>query len=134
MLGRAMQYINFIRDLDEDRGLGRRYLPVAGTALEGLVGPAGLEAETARRHPQAFTAFLQHHLGLYEGWQAEAEAGYRYIPRRFLIPVKTAADMYNWTARRIRADPLLVFRRKAKPSRGRILLRVAANALGGARR
>ncbi|MGE4453849.1 MAG: phytoene/squalene synthase family protein [Sphaerochaeta sp.] len=27
MLGRAMQYINFIRDIAEDNGLGRRYLP-----------------------------------------------------------------------------------------------------------
>jgi phytoene synthase len=47
--------------------------------------------------------------------------------------VKTAADMYNWTARRIQQDPLVVFRRKVKPSRGRILLQIAVNALGGAR-
>jgi phytoene synthase len=75
---------------------------------------------------------MRHHLELYRGWQAEAEAGYRYIPRRYLIAVKTAADMYNWTARRIQKDPLVVFRRKVKPSRGRILLQIAANALGGA--
>jgi phytoene synthase len=128
LLGRAMQYINFIRDIDEDRGLGRRYLPLEGSPLESL------DPETARRRPEAFREFLRRHLALYKGWQAEAEAGYRYIPRRYLIAVKTAADMYNWTARRIERDPLVVFRRKVKPSRGRILLQVAVNALGGARR
>jgi phytoene synthase len=133
MLGRAMQFINFLRDLAEDRGLGRRYLPVRGTPLEGLVGPEGIDADTARRHPEAFAAFLRHHLALYRGWQAEAEAGYRYIPLRYRIAVKTAADMYNWTAGRLAKDPLVVFRRKVKPSRGRILLQAAANALGGAR-
>lgn len=127
MLGRAMQYINFIRDIDEDRGLGRRYLPLEGTPLESL------DPQTAGRQPEAFRAFVRHHLELYQGWQAEAEAGYRYIPRRYLIAVKTAADMYNWTAHRIQKDPLVVFRRKVKPSRGRILLQIAANALGGAR-
>jgi len=130
MLGRAMQYINFIRDIDEDRGLGRRYLPLKATALESLAGPRGIDPETARRHPDAFREFLRHHLALYRGWQAEAEKGYRYIPRRYLIAVKTAADMYNWTARQIERDPPVVFRRKVKPSRGRILFCVAANALG----
>ena len=33
MLGRAMQYINFIRDVDEDRNLGRTYLPLHETEL-----------------------------------------------------------------------------------------------------
>jgi phytoene synthase len=127
MLGRAMQYINFIRDLDEDRVLGRRYLPLDGTPLESL------DPQTARRQPEAFRAFVRRHLELYRGWQAQAETGYRYIPRRCLVAVKTAADMYNWTARRIQRDPLVVFERKVKPSRGRILLQIAVNALGGAR-
>jgi phytoene synthase len=128
LLGRAMQYINFIRDLDEDRAFGRRYLPLEATPLASLAGGRGIDAETARRRPEAFRAFLRHHLSLYRGWQAQAEEGYRYIPWRYLIAVKTAADMYNWTARRIEQDPLVVFRRKVKPSRARILLQAAANA------
>ncbi|HVP17397.1 MAG TPA: squalene/phytoene synthase family protein, partial [Spirochaetia bacterium] len=36
MLGRAMQYINFIRDIDEDARLGRRYLPFLGIGLDSL--------------------------------------------------------------------------------------------------
>ncbi len=130
LLGRAMQYINFIRDLDEDRGLGRRYLPLQATPLAALAVEQGIDLQTARRQPEAFRGFLRHHLSLYKEWQAQGEQGYRYIPRRYRIAVKTAADMYNWTARRIEKDPLVVFRRKVKPSRGRILLQAAANALG----
>ena len=123
-LGRAMQYINFIRDMDEDRGLGRRYLPLADSGLQSL------EPDHVRNHPAEFRAFVQRQLALYRGWQGEAEAGYRFLPRRYRIPIKTAADMYNWTARQIERQPFVVFERKVKPSRGRILLRVLGNALG----
>jgi phytoene synthase len=124
-LGRSMQYINFIRDIDEDRRLGRRYLPLAGTPLTSL------EEEHVRRHPEEFNAFLRHHLEHYRRWQREAEEGFRYIPRRSRIPIKTASDMYNWTARTIEADPMVVFRRKVKPSRGRIFARILVNTLTG---
>ncbi len=36
MLGRAMQYINFIRDIDEDNRFGRIYLPISESDLESL--------------------------------------------------------------------------------------------------
>lgn len=123
-LGRAMQYINFIRDMDEDRRLGRRYLPLGGSGLQSL------EPAHVREHPGQFRAFLDQQLALYRGWQREAEEGYRFLPRRYRIPIKTAADMYNWTARQIERQPFVVFERKVKPSRGRILLRVLGNALG----
>jgi len=123
-LGRAMQYINFIRDIDEDRTLGRRYLPLQDTPLKRL------DKEYAQNHPEEFNEFLRHHLARYKVWQREAEAGFRYIPRRYLIPIKTASDMYNWTARRIEQEPMLVFQRKVKPAKLRIWLAVLANALG----
>lgn len=124
MLGRAMQYINFVRDIAEDLSLGRTYLPLAGCGL------ADLSEATARRHPEAFAAFVRRQIGLYRGWQAEAEAAYRFLPRRYLVPIKTAADMYGWTAAAIAADPFAVYRRKVKPGRARILLRILSNALG----
>jgi 15-cis-phytoene synthase len=125
LLGRSMQYINFLRDVCEDLGLGRTYLPLAGSGL------ADLREETARRNPAAFAAFMRRQLDLYRGWQAEAEAAYRFLRRRFLIPIRTAADMYNWTAAVIAADPFVVYRRKVKPGRMRILLQVARNAVRG---
>jgi phytoene synthase len=123
-LGRAMQYINFIRDIDEDRTLGRRYLPLKGTPLKAL------DRTYVQDHPEEFREFLRHHLAKYKVWQQEAERGFRYIPRRYLIPIKTASDMYNWTARRIEEDPMLVFQGKVKPSKLRIWLAVLTNALG----
>jgi phytoene synthase len=123
MLGRAMQYINFIRDIDEDRQLGRRYLPLQGTGLSAL------DKDTALRERESFIAFIRHHLDLYRGWQKEAEMGFPLIPRRYRIPIKTASDMYNWTARGIESDPFVVFEKKVKPPRIRILLQVLGNLL-----
>jgi phytoene synthase len=125
MQGRAMQYINFIRDLNEDRGFGRRYLPLAGSGLDAL------DPDTARKNPDVFRRFIREQVSIYEGWQREAEQGYPLIPRRYLIPVRTASDMYNWTARTIAADPFVVFERKVKPARSKIYLRIFLNSLPG---
>ncbi len=121
MLGRAMQYINFIRDIDEDLSLGRRYLPLSDTGLEGL------DRDYVLAHPGQFRQFHRIQIERYRTWQAEAEKGYRYIPWRYLVPIKTAADSYLWTAEVIERDPLVVFRRKVKPRTRQILQRGAAN-------
>ncbi len=121
MQGRAMQFINFIRDIDEDNELGRQYLPIAGYELPSL------RESDARKHPAEFERFVRDQLGLYEGWQAQAEDGYRFIPKRYLVPIKTASDMYNWTARAIAADPWIVFEKKAKPPKTRIFLTGVGN-------
>jgi len=122
-LGRSMQYINFIRDIAEDNGLGRTYLPLA------LSGLADLREETARADPDAFIAFMRAQADLYRGWQAEAESGFGYIPWRSRVPIMTASRMYNWTAAAIQRDPFIVFRRKVKPSKIRILAELVLNAL-----
>ncbi|MFP4373474.1 MAG: phytoene/squalene synthase family protein [Spirochaetaceae bacterium] len=122
MQGRAMQFINFVRDVAEDNGLGRTYLPLAETTLPDL------SEDSARADPGEFERFIRAQLDRYDEWQAVAEGGYDFIPKRVLVPVKTASDMYNWTGRVIRENPMTVFSRKVKPSRPRILLNVARNA------
>ena len=134
MLGRAMQFINFIRDVAEDAGLGRRYLPLergGRVLLEGVDDQWLPDRGWAAARPARWRAFIQEHLARYAVWQAEAEAGYAFIPRRPRLAVRTAGDMYNWTARQIAADPLVVFRRKVKPGRPRILLQALWNGLRG---
>lgn len=121
MLGRAMQYINFIRDIKEDVELGRRYLPLTDTALSGL------DYDYVKNHLAEFRAFHTKQIGLYMGWQREAEKGYRYIPYRYLLPIKTAADMYIWTAKQIEKNPMLVYSRKVKPAKPRIVLQFLYN-------
>ena len=132
-LGRAMQIINFIRDAAEDAAMGRRYLPLEcdGTRLLDVPGDWLPTREWARANPEKWTAFLRTHLARYADWQAQAESGYRFIPRRPRMAVRTAGDMYNWTARRIAADPFVVFERKVKPKKWRIVMQALWNGLRG---
>lgn len=116
MLGRAMQFINFIRDIAEDNRLGRLYLPISESSLTSLE-----ETET-RNHPEEFRDFIHRQLDRYMVWQAEAEAGYRFIPRRYRVPIKTAGDMYKWTGHEIAENPFVVYDRKIKPRKARIVL------------
>ena len=117
-LGKAMQYINFIRDVAEDLSLGRTYLPQAELRACGL---ESLAAQHVLQHPVQFRAFMHMQIGRYQAWQVESQRGFAYIPRQLCIPIKTAADMYGWTARCIAAKPLQIFRRKIKPSVLRVL-------------
>ena len=132
-LGRAMQIINFIRDVAEDAAMGRRYLPLErdGRRLLDVPGDWLPSREWAQAHPAEWTAFLRGHLERYAAWQAEAEAGYRFIPRRLRTAVRTAGDMYNWTARQIAADPFVVFARQVKPKKARIVMQALWNGLRG---
>ena len=123
MQGRAMQMINFIRDIAEDCRLGRTYLPQAETSLPAL------DETHARSDPGEFKRYIQAQIDRYFEWQSEAQAGYQFSPRAYLIPIKTASDMYAWTARQIRRDPFIVFRRKVKPSKARILMTIFGNWL-----
>jgi len=123
MLGRAMQYINFIRDIDEDNRLGRRYLPLVDTEL------CSLREDEAREKPEAFAAFLRREIERVLDWQMEAERGFRYIPRRYLIAIKTASDMYKWTLGQIYANPFVVFEKKVKPAKSGIVRRALLNSV-----
>ncbi len=112
-LGRAMQYINFIRDINEDLILGRQYLPYDELKKCGL---ESLEYEYTRNHEAGFNQFIRMQVEHYEEWQRMAETGFPYIPRRYFIPIKTASDMYKWTADQINKSPISVYSRKIKPS------------------
>lgn len=122
--GNAMQWVNFIRDIDEDNGLGRSYFPSSEIKKFGL---KNLSKAEAHKKPEQFQAFVQFQIDRYREWQAEANQGFRYIPRRLRIPLKTAVSMYDWTAREIEKDPFVVFRRKVKPSKLRVFAAAAWN-------
>ncbi|MDI6702699.1 phytoene/squalene synthase family protein [Methanothermobacter wolfeii] len=117
-LGRAMQYVNFIRDISEDLQLGRLYFPRQELERFDL---ESLEYGEVMGKKDNFISFLRAQIGIYREWQSTAEKGYSYIPYRYLLPIKTAADMYLWTARVIERNPFIVYERKVKPSKGRIV-------------
>lgn len=118
MLGRAMQYINFLRDIKEDLELGRTYFPQEDFAQYSL---PDLTQTTTQQHSSAFSAFMKKQSARYKEWQQEAEKGFDYIPQRFRIPIATASRMYLWTAQEIEKNPYRVYTEKIKPSRLRII-------------
>lgn len=124
--GRAMQYINFIRDIDEDIAMGRCYFPKTELAKYGL---AQLDAKTIQNHPGAFHEFIEGQILLYKKWQAHADKGFKYIPRRQRIAIRTAVDMYNWTAQKIYENPMIVFEKKVKPSKFRVIMTAAKRVI-----
>ncbi|MEM0348576.1 MAG: phytoene/squalene synthase family protein [Candidatus Caldarchaeum sp.] len=123
-LGRAMQYINFIRDIREDYELGRQYLPYEEMRMYGI---EDFEPSRFCGKQENFAKFIRRQIERYLEWQRFAEQGYRYIPYRFLIPIKTAADMYKWTAKIIYRNPWMVFLRKIKPRKRRVVYRANLN-------
>ena len=123
MLGRAMQYANFIRDIDEDNSFNRVYLPLEGS------GFTTLKKEEVGMKPLAFNSFIRNEISRFRNWQLEAEKGLKSIPLRSRIAVKTASDMYKWTMKKIYSDPFLIYDRKIKPSRLRIYITATYNAL-----
>lgn len=124
--GRAMQWINFVRDIAEDNELGRQYIPAADLKKFGL---KDLREETARANPDAFKKLVNMQIKRYRDWQKEASTGFSYIPRRLRVPLETAADMYSWTAEEIEKDPFIIFTKKVKPRKRRVLSRVGLNTV-----
>ncbi len=123
-LGRSMQYINFIRDINEDNSLGRVYFPQTELARYGL---ETLTHEYVVNHPNQFRSFIKAQIERYCGWQELAEHGYDFIPKRYLIPIKTASEMYRWTARQINHNPFIVYRWKVKPMISQIIAETFKN-------
>ncbi len=125
-LGRAMQYINFIRDIAEDLELGRIYFPQTDLQQHGL---ENLTLDYVKNHTEQFTRFIQTQFDRYCRWQEKAEEGYHFIPKRYLISIKTASEMYHWTAEQISHNPFIIYVYKVKPMISTILLTVLSNLI-----
>lgn len=125
-LGRAMQYINFIRDIAEDNTLQRVYLPTQEFKSYGL---DNLQYSYIMNHSEEYGQFIRQQIQRYCEWQQFAENGYSYIPKRYLISVKTAAEMYHWTAEQIYKNPLVVYQWKVKPLISQIITTTLINLI-----
>ncbi len=125
-LGKAMQYINFIRDIPEDLSFGRQYVPMDQLSQWGL---ASLDYDEVMMNKKGFVELVRSQINVYDDWQSYAEKGYKYVPRRLLIPIKNASEMYKWTGKVIRKNPMVVFKKKVKPSVPRIVLNISYNTL-----
>ncbi len=118
-LAEAFQYINFIRDIDEDNKRNRNYFPQDELKKHGL---KDLTFDTIGNNKDGFVSFINEQLDRYFSWQNQAIAAFKYIPRRYKIPLQTAVEMYAWTGRTIRKTPMVIYERKVKPTKIRIIL------------
>jgi phytoene synthase len=125
-LGRAMQYINFIRDISEDIELGRTYFPQKDLDSFNI---ESLNENYTHNKTEEFIGFVRKQLDTYHSWQEKAEEGFSYIPYRYLIPIKTASDLYKWTGSQINKNPFVVYQKKVKPSIPNIISKVASNSI-----
>ncbi len=121
--GEAMQFINFIRDVQEDFELGRQYIP------EDDVKKFNTHIPPKPGEEEAFCLLMRSQIDKYRKIQQYANKGHKYIDKRFRIMVKTSAKMYEWTADQIYRDPLIVFRKKVKPAKWYVIASVIRHAL-----
>lgn len=125
-LGRAMQYSNMIRDIGHDNSLGRVYFSKQDLNKFSL---ENLEESYILENKIKFIEFIRFEIDKFRKWLVEAEEGYKYIDKRSLIAVKTAADMDIWTMNRIYKNPFIVFKKQIKPSKFRVLFFGLKNTL-----
>jgi len=108
-LGQALQVTNILRDVTEDAGLGRIYLPQDELARYNIEEEALLRGEPGPGW-EAFIALQT------ERARALYATGYevvRYIPRRPGACVKTMAGIYEGILNKIARDPWLPLRQRA---------------------
>jgi len=126
MQGRAFEYVNFLRDLGADTKAGRSYFPQAEIKKFGL---EKLDETNALKHPEEFEKFMRFQIKRYRLWQYEAERGLQFVPRRIKVALRTAIDMYAWKAKKIDKDPYIVFEKRIKPRRHKILRTATRHSL-----
>lgn len=118
VFGRSMQMINIIRDVDEDLKLGRWYLPLKETK-HTLKKPT---RKYIMQHQKEFCLFMKDHIELFY-----QKIDYLYqqqeisFPKKIKIIINTAIKIYLWTAKKIEANPMIVFEKKVKPNKLRII-------------
>jgi phytoene synthase len=119
-LGIALQLINIIRDVDEDRWLGRVYLPQDELAAFGVeeLRPSPEFRELMAFEAERARAYLAEGLRLVES-----------LDRRSALCVGTFAGLYRETLDRIEAGGFDVFGDKARLSTPRKLAVVARGLL-----
>ncbi|MBN1620476.1 phytoene/squalene synthase family protein [candidate division WOR-3 bacterium] len=124
MFGKALQYINFVRDVKEDIALKRIYFPNEDFSRYGILREDFLHC---RFKNKPFSRFMRFQVRRCLDWLCQGEKGLVEIPRRLRLPVKTASDMYKWTLKKIWNDPTIVLEKKIRPSRHFVFYKAMSN-------
>lgn len=108
-LGIAMQMTNVLRDVGEDLGRGRVYLPIAEFAQFGY----SLDDLRQRRCDDAFRALIRFHIARTRGYYARGVQGIRYLDEDSRFAITLAAHLYQRILNKIEAQQCDVFSRRA---------------------
>ena len=122
-LGVALQLTNILRDVLEDRGNGRVYLPAADASMVGC--PADLSGP-----PESVAALVAFECTRARAWFARGLELLPLLDRRSRACVGAMSGIYRRLLDRIEADPLAVTAGRVSLS-GREKAVVAARALAG---
>jgi len=118
-LGMAMQLTNFIRDVREDAGRGRIYLPLVDLRRFGVTEDDVFEAVSSSNMRELISFEIHRSRELY----AAADAAIRNLPRRARKAVRLARELYAAILDEIeRADGDVFSRRARVPKWRRILI------------
>lgn len=119
ILGRSMQYANFLRDVDEDNQLGRQYIPLS---IINRYGFKTLTKNECQKKKKNYCKLMRAEIDRYREWRKQAQKAIQALPFSVRVPVRLADSMYNWTTQQIYKSPLIVFDKKVKPAKWFILL------------
>lgn len=114
-LGLAMQLVNIMRDIDEDRLLQRVYLPQNELKKFHITTP--ITEQIALENKEQFILLMKFQIERIYTIFAEAKKGFTYIPKEYLLPISAAADIYCHIAKKIEQNPFIIFKQKVRPSR-----------------
>jgi len=109
-LGVAMQLTNVCRDVAEDAGAGRLYLP--RSLLRPTTSAAAIRRGEWRALEDARRA-VRTLLGLADRFYRSADLGMRYLPRRARLGILTASRVYEAIGDEILAQPPSAWTRRA---------------------
>jgi phytoene synthase len=122
-LGTALQLINILRDVREDAGRGRIYLPTHELERFGVSEDDVLQG----RGPSSWGEFIQFQAARAREYYTSGLKVTEYIPTQSAVCVRTMAGIYARLLTRIEADPWLPLHQRASLSKA-AKVRVMARA------
>lgn len=111
---KAILYLSFIRNLDNDTMNGRFYFPTTELRKYGLPYPT---EKVALKYPGAYREFIEAQIATYCQYQNEAKGLCKFLPYSKRVALKTTIDINNWEKNCIAKEPFRIFDNNVTPSR-----------------
>ncbi len=127
ILGRAMQLVNILRDIEEDSRLGRVYIPQ--DELQSFNIPNTITFDIAEKKTRQFNSLIQYQCERIFQLLDEAKKGFHFIPKPLRLPIQISTDLYINTTKKIYDKPSVIFEKKVKPSKINIFTSILINYL-----